>query len=81
MFSGEMTKVTLAGVGTEAQFSDAVRLHRELLYGIACSYLRNRSDALEAVQEAICRTRAFLAFMGTLLIQYKSSAYGPERIM
>ncbi|AIQ10755.1 sigma-70 family RNA polymerase sigma factor [Paenibacillus durus] len=55
MFSAEMTKVTLAGVGTEVQFSDAVRLHRELLYGIACSYLRNRSDTLEAVQEAICR--------------------------
>ncbi|WP_019911301.1 sigma-70 family RNA polymerase sigma factor [Paenibacillus sp. HW567] len=53
----EMKKIT----GTSAlpweehAFCDAVLEHSDQLYHIAYSYLRNRNDALEAVQETTCR--------------------------
>ncbi|MEF2969152.1 sigma-70 family RNA polymerase sigma factor [Paenibacillus sp. M1] len=41
--------------GDEEAFYRLVSLHKRKLYGIAFSYLRNESDALEAVQEAVCK--------------------------
>ncbi|WP_017813013.1 sigma-70 family RNA polymerase sigma factor [Paenibacillus shenyangensis] len=39
----------------EERFYQTVLSHRNQLYQIACSYLRNKEDALEAIQEATFR--------------------------
>ncbi|MCH1641861.1 sigma-70 family RNA polymerase sigma factor [Paenibacillus timonensis] len=41
--------------GDEQAFYQLISLHRRKLYGIAYSYLRNESDALEAIQETVCK--------------------------
>lgn len=41
--------------GDEAAFHALITRQRRRLYGIAYSYLHNESDALEAVQETVCR--------------------------
>lgn len=74
----EMTRLTGAASSDEARFYEAVMEHSDRLYQIAYSYLGNRNDALEAVQEATCRAwikrrtlkdqRAFKAWMIRILI-------------
>nr|WP_231116778.1 sigma-70 family RNA polymerase sigma factor [Paenibacillus polymyxa] len=51
----EMKRVTAAHFRDEADFYETILVYREQLYGIAYSYLRNRNDALEALQEMTCR--------------------------
>lgn len=46
---------TAACRGDEDAFYQLISLHRRKLYGIAYSYLRNEADALEVVQETVCR--------------------------
>ncbi|MFE0558011.1 sigma-70 family RNA polymerase sigma factor [Paenibacillus lautus] len=41
--------------GDEEAFYALVTEHRRRLYGIAYSYLHNESDALEVLQETVCR--------------------------
>ncbi|KOP65187.1 RNA polymerase subunit sigma [Bacillus sp. FJAT-18019] len=41
--------------GDEKAFYALVTEHRRRLYGIAYSYLHNESDALEVLQETVCR--------------------------
>lgn len=41
--------------GDEEAFYRIVSLHKRRLYGIAYSYLHNEEDALEALQETVCR--------------------------
>ncbi|KWX77437.1 sigma-70 family RNA polymerase sigma factor [Paenibacillus jilunlii] len=53
--NAEMKKLTGAVTREDDSFYDAVMEHSDQLYRIAYSYLRNRSDALEAVQETTCR--------------------------
>lgn len=51
----EMKKVSMGQAGLETDVYDAIMEHRETLLNIAYSYLRNRHDALEALQEMTCR--------------------------
>ncbi|WP_083397515.1 sigma factor [Paenibacillus sp. LC231] len=51
----EMKKVVLTKTDDETDFYQAIMEHKETLIHIAYSYLRNRYDALEAVQEMTCR--------------------------
>ncbi|WP_339218008.1 sigma factor [Paenibacillus sp. FSL W7-1332] len=51
----EMKKVALTKTDDETDFYQAIMEHKETLTHIAYSYLRNRYDALEAVQEMTCR--------------------------
>lgn len=51
----EMKKVVLAGTDDETDFYQSIMEHQDTLISIAYSYLRNRHDALEAVQEMTCR--------------------------
>jgi RNA polymerase sigma factor (sigma-70 family) len=55
MSNAEMKKVTMLDTRSETDFYDSILVHREQLYSIAYSYLRNRNDALEAMQEMTCR--------------------------
>lgn len=55
MTNAEMKKVTVLDTRSETDFYDSILVHREQLYSIAYSYLRNRNDALEAMQEMTCR--------------------------
>lgn len=55
MTNAEMKKVTILDTRSETDFYDSILVHREQLYSIAYSYLRNRNDALEAMQEMTCR--------------------------
>ncbi|GGH35464.1 sigma-70 family RNA polymerase sigma factor [Paenibacillus segetis] len=41
--------------GDEDAFYHLITTHKRKLYGIAFSYLKNEADALEVVQETICR--------------------------
>ncbi|RAP75282.1 sigma-70 family RNA polymerase sigma factor [Paenibacillus montanisoli] len=41
--------------GDDAAFYSLITKHKEKMYRIAYTYLRNEADALEAVQEATCR--------------------------
>ncbi|WP_256761635.1 sigma-70 family RNA polymerase sigma factor [Cohnella sp. WQ 127256] len=41
--------------GDDAAFYSLIMQHREKMYRIAYTYLKNETDALEAVQEATCR--------------------------
>ncbi|WP_308638412.1 sigma-70 family RNA polymerase sigma factor [Paenibacillus silvisoli] len=41
--------------GDDAAFYRLITQHKEKMYRIAYTYLRNEADALEAVQEATCR--------------------------
>lgn len=41
--------------GDEKAFHTLVTEHRRRLYGIALSYLHNEGDALEVLQETVCR--------------------------
>ncbi|AIQ17958.1 sigma-70 family RNA polymerase sigma factor [Paenibacillus sp. FSL L8-0470] len=51
----EMKRVSSTVSREESVFYDTVIEHSEQLYRIAYSYLGNRNDALEAVQEMTCR--------------------------
>ncbi|MBT2289644.1 sigma-70 family RNA polymerase sigma factor [Paenibacillus albidus] len=51
----EMKKITAVHSRDETDFYDSIMEHRDQLYNIAYSYLRNRLDALEAMQEMTCR--------------------------
>lgn len=51
----EMKRVVLAESDDETDFFQSIMEHRDTLMNIAYSYLRNRHDALEAVQEMTCR--------------------------
>ncbi|MNO21606.1 RNA polymerase sigma factor SigV [compost metagenome] len=74
----EMKKLTSAVLREDGAFYESVMEHSDQLYHIAYSYLRNRTDALEAVQEATCRAwikrstlkdpRAFKAWIIRILI-------------
>ncbi|WP_256703901.1 RNA polymerase sigma factor [Paenibacillus sp. FSL H8-0259] len=55
MSGAEMKRVTAAVPHEETDFVKAVMEHSDQLYHIAYSYLGNRNDALEALQEATCR--------------------------
>ncbi|WP_379133379.1 RNA polymerase sigma factor [Paenibacillus sp. sgz500958] len=48
-------KAEAAHASEEEQFFDQVSKQQKLLYGIAYSYMRSESDALEVLQEATCR--------------------------
>lgn len=41
--------------GDELAFNQLVSLHKRKLYSIAYSYLRNEADALEALQDSVCK--------------------------
>ncbi|SFE84956.1 RNA polymerase sigma-70 factor, ECF subfamily [Paenibacillus catalpae] len=47
--------VTAAKRGDDAAFYSLISQHKEKMYRIAYSYLKNETDALEAVQEVTCR--------------------------
>ncbi|MFE0558972.1 sigma-70 family RNA polymerase sigma factor [Paenibacillus lautus] len=74
----EMKKVVLTTTEEETDFYQAIMEHKDTLIHIAYSYLRNRYDALEAVQEMTCRAwvkrstlkegRAFKAWIIRILI-------------
>lgn len=51
----EMKRLTDAASSEELRFYEAVMEHSDKLYQIAYSYLGNKTDALEAVQETTCR--------------------------
>lgn len=51
----EMKKMVLVETDEESDFYQSVMEHRDTLISIAYSYLRNRHDALEAMQEMTCR--------------------------
>ncbi|MEK5445638.1 MULTISPECIES: sigma-70 family RNA polymerase sigma factor [Paenibacillus] len=51
----EMKRLTGTASSEEARFYESVMEHSARLYQIAYSYLGNRNDALEAVQESTCR--------------------------
>ncbi|WP_342549485.1 sigma-70 family RNA polymerase sigma factor [Paenibacillus sp. FSL P2-0089] len=55
MSGAEMKRVTDAVPLEETDFVKAVMEHSDQLYSIAHSYLGNRNDALEALQETTCR--------------------------
>lgn len=44
-----------ASQGDELAFNQLVSLHKRKLYGIAYSYLRNEADALEVLQDSVCK--------------------------
>lgn len=44
-----------ACAGDEEAFQQLIAAHRRRLYGIAYSYLHSEADALEALQETVCR--------------------------
>ncbi len=48
-------RVAAARDGDDEAFYELVRSGKERLYRIAYAYLKNESDALEAIQEATCR--------------------------
>ena len=47
-----------AAKGDEAAFTALMDSERHRLYRIASAYLGNEADALEAIQEAVCRALA-----------------------
>ncbi|MNB91326.1 RNA polymerase sigma factor SigV [compost metagenome] len=51
----EMKRLTGTASSEEVRFYESVMEHSARLYQIAYSYLGNRNDALEAVQESTCR--------------------------
>lgn len=53
--------VSCAKDGDDDAFFQLVSLHKEQLYKIAYAFLRNETDALEAIQEATCRSYLKLA--------------------
>lgn len=52
---GNELLVAAAKRGDDAAFYSLITQHKEKMYRIAFSYLKNETDALEAVQEATCR--------------------------
>lgn len=48
--------VSRAKNGDDDAFFQLVSLHKDQLYKIAYAFLRNETDALEAIQEATCRS-------------------------
>jgi RNA polymerase sigma factor, sigma-70 family len=52
---GNELLVAAAKRGDDAAFYSLITQHKEKMYRIAYSYLKNETDALEAVQEATCR--------------------------
>lgn len=55
MSGAEMKRMAAAVPLEEAEFTKAVMEYSDQLYQIAYSYLGNRHDALEALQETTCR--------------------------
>ncbi|MGG4442013.1 sigma-70 family RNA polymerase sigma factor [Brevibacillus fortis] len=53
--------VSHAKNGDDDAFFQLVSLHKEQLYKIAYAFLRNETDALEAIQETTCRSYLKLA--------------------
>ncbi|MGF9698603.1 RNA polymerase sigma factor [Paenibacillus sp. MABNR03] len=51
----EMKKIMFVQTEDETVFVQSIMEHQDTLISIAYSYLRNRHDALEAVQEMTCR--------------------------
>lgn len=49
----ELAKAAIKG--DEEAFLQRVELDKHQMYGIAYSYMRNETDALEALQETVCR--------------------------
>lgn len=78
MSGAEMKRLTTAVPQEETEFVEAVTEHSDQLYTIAYSYLGNRNDALEALQETSCRAwikrktlkdpRAFKSWLIRILI-------------
>lgn len=74
----EMKRLTESSSNAEMQLYESVMEHSDQLYQIAYSYLGNRADALEALQETTCRAwikrktlkdpRAFKAWIIRILI-------------
>lgn len=54
----EMKRIPAVRVMEQEDVYEAIVAHKDQLYGIAYSYLRNRNDALEAIQEMTCRALA-----------------------
>ncbi|MCM3630302.1 RNA polymerase sigma factor [Paenibacillus glycanilyticus] len=52
---GNELLVAAAKRGDDAAFYSLITQHKEKMYRMAHSYLKNETDALEAVQEATCR--------------------------
>lgn len=72
----EIERLVLAAKrGDESAFYSLIKQHEEKMYRIAYSYLKNESDALEAIQEATCRAYVKLhrlkepAYFGSWLIR------------
>lgn len=61
--------------GNDEAFYELMQLHKEKLYRIALSYMKNEHDALEAVQETTCRAYSKLGklkepdYFGTWLVR------------
>ena len=51
----ERERAAAACMGDEAAFYQMINSHKRRLYHISYSYLHNEADALEALQEAVCR--------------------------
>lgn len=47
--------VLSAKQGDDEAFIQLIRLHKERLYKVAYAFMRNETDALEAIQETTCR--------------------------
>ncbi|MCG7376159.1 sigma-70 family RNA polymerase sigma factor [Paenibacillus sp. ACRSA] len=53
--NAEMKKMVFIQTNDETVFVQSIMEHQDTLFSIAYSYLRNRHDALEAIQEMTCR--------------------------
>lgn len=53
--NAEMKKMVFIQTNDETTFVQSIMEHQDTLFSIAYSYLRNRHDALEAIQEMTCR--------------------------
>ncbi|MFD1957064.1 hypothetical protein ACFSL6_23525 [Paenibacillus thailandensis] len=52
----EADQLAAAGIeGDEHALLQRIELDKRKMYGIAYAYLRNETDALEAIQETVCR--------------------------
>lgn len=67
--------VRAARRGDDQAFFELIRMHKSQLYRMAWTYLRQEQDALEAVQETVCRAYAGLKklkderFFGSWLVR------------
>ncbi|ANS76294.1 hypothetical protein AWM70_18295 [Paenibacillus yonginensis] len=65
--------------GDEEAFNRLMTLYRRRLYGIAYSYVGNENDALEVLQEAICRAWITVPFYKGATIESPITAVWKEK--